>query len=235
MAPLFQVKGCATCHSGRTTPIVAVGPPLVAVSSWAGDRSTASRRRSTSSSRCAARRRSSRPSTDRPAARTTGCRCCSCPTTRSTPSSPTCSDAEAERDRVGTGESGTMTETSSGVLKSATPRRSARCCRVTDSALRIAAVVLGGAVDADDVVQIASERSWRAIGDVDARGFRSWFLRRRQHGAQPAPRSMAPPPRRAPRRPVAGPPRRPGRRHRHGRPAMSSSPRSTGSTPTHGW
>jgi RNA polymerase sigma-70 factor (ECF subfamily) len=46
------------------------------------------------------------------------------------------------------------------------------------SALRVAAVVLGGAVDADDVVQIASERSWRAIGDVDAaRGFRSWFLR----------------------------------------------------------
>jgi RNA polymerase sigma-70 factor (ECF subfamily) len=50
--------------------------------------------------------------------------------------------------------------------------------RYRTSALRIATVVLGGAVDADDVVQIASERSWRAIGDVDAeRGFRSWFLR----------------------------------------------------------
>jgi mono/diheme cytochrome c family protein len=38
-ASLFQVKGCATCHLGPdTSPIVAVGPPLVAVSSWAGDR-----------------------------------------------------------------------------------------------------------------------------------------------------------------------------------------------------
>jgi RNA polymerase sigma factor (sigma-70 family) len=46
------------------------------------------------------------------------------------------------------------------------------------SALRTATVVLGGAVDADDVVQTASERAWRAIGDVDAaRGFRSWYLR----------------------------------------------------------
>jgi mono/diheme cytochrome c family protein len=38
-ASLFQAKGCATCHLGPdTSPIVDVGPPLVAVSSWAGDR-----------------------------------------------------------------------------------------------------------------------------------------------------------------------------------------------------
>jgi hypothetical protein len=38
-ASLFRVKGCATCHLGPdTSPIVDVGPPLVAVSSWAGDR-----------------------------------------------------------------------------------------------------------------------------------------------------------------------------------------------------
>jgi RNA polymerase sigma-70 factor (ECF subfamily) len=50
--------------------------------------------------------------------------------------------------------------------------------RHRSSALRVATVVLGGAVDADDVVQTASERAWRAIGDVDAaRGFRSWYLR----------------------------------------------------------
>jgi RNA polymerase sigma-70 factor (ECF subfamily) len=37
---------------------------------------------------------------------------------------------------------------------------------------------LGGPTDADDVVQTASERAWRAIGDVDAlRGFRAWYLR----------------------------------------------------------
>jgi RNA polymerase sigma-70 factor (ECF subfamily) len=46
------------------------------------------------------------------------------------------------------------------------------------SALRVATVVLGDAVDADDVVQTASERAWRAIADVDAaRGFRAWYLR----------------------------------------------------------
>jgi RNA polymerase sigma-70 factor, ECF subfamily len=39
-------------------------------------------------------------------------------------------------------------------------------------------VVLGDAADADDVVQTASERAWRALGSVDPqRGFRSWFLR----------------------------------------------------------
>jgi hypothetical protein len=38
-ALLFQVKGCATCHLGPdTSPIVDVGPPLVAAASWAGDR-----------------------------------------------------------------------------------------------------------------------------------------------------------------------------------------------------
>lgn len=46
------------------------------------------------------------------------------------------------------------------------------------SALRVATVVLGDASDADDVVQTASERAWRAIATVDPqRGFRSWFLR----------------------------------------------------------
>ena len=39
-------------------------------------------------------------------------------------------------------------------------------------------MVLGDASDADDVVQTASERAWRAIATVDPqRGFRSWFLR----------------------------------------------------------
>lgn len=39
-------------------------------------------------------------------------------------------------------------------------------------------MVLGGASDADDVVQVASERAWQAIGTVDPeRGFRAWFLR----------------------------------------------------------
>lgn len=42
----------------------------------------------------------------------------------------------------------------------------------------MATVVLGSAADSDDVVQIASERAWRAIGTVDAsREFRPWFLR----------------------------------------------------------
>lgn len=42
----------------------------------------------------------------------------------------------------------------------------------------MATVVLGSAANADDVVQIASERAWRAITTVDpVRGFRSWFLR----------------------------------------------------------
>ncbi len=46
------------------------------------------------------------------------------------------------------------------------------------SALRVATVVLGDASDADDVVQTASERAWRALDTVDSqRGFRSWFLR----------------------------------------------------------
>jgi RNA polymerase sigma-70 factor, ECF subfamily len=42
----------------------------------------------------------------------------------------------------------------------------------------VATVVLGGTTDADDVVQTASERAWRAIASVDPeRGFRAWFLR----------------------------------------------------------
>ena len=49
--------------------------------------------------------------------------------------------------------------------------------RHRSSALRVAAVVLGSGDDADDVVQVASERMWRSIGTVDVdRGFRSWFL-----------------------------------------------------------
>lgn len=46
------------------------------------------------------------------------------------------------------------------------------------SALRVATVVLGGPTDADDVVQVATERAWRSVGTVDpALGFRSWYLR----------------------------------------------------------
>lgn len=46
------------------------------------------------------------------------------------------------------------------------------------SALRVATVVLGSPNSADDVVQVASERAWRAIETVDpGRGFRAWFLR----------------------------------------------------------
>jgi len=46
------------------------------------------------------------------------------------------------------------------------------------SALRVAAVVLGSPMDADDVVQVAGERAWRAIASVDPeRAFRAWFLR----------------------------------------------------------
>ncbi|MFT3855208.1 MAG: sigma-70 family RNA polymerase sigma factor [Ilumatobacteraceae bacterium] len=46
------------------------------------------------------------------------------------------------------------------------------------SALRVATVVLGGAVGADDVVQDATTRAWRAIATVHGEGgFRPWFLR----------------------------------------------------------
>jgi RNA polymerase sigma-70 factor (ECF subfamily) len=39
-------------------------------------------------------------------------------------------------------------------------------------------VVLGDGSDADDVVQVASERAWRAVASIDPqRGFRAWFLR----------------------------------------------------------
>jgi RNA polymerase sigma-70 factor (ECF subfamily) len=46
------------------------------------------------------------------------------------------------------------------------------------SALRIATVVLGTATGADDVVQEADVRAWRARETIDAdRPFRSWYLR----------------------------------------------------------
>lgn len=46
------------------------------------------------------------------------------------------------------------------------------------SALRVATVVLGDRVGADDVVQDATVRAWRSISGLDpARGFRSWYLR----------------------------------------------------------
>ena len=45
------------------------------------------------------------------------------------------------------------------------------------SALRVATVILGGATGADDVVQDATTRAWRAIATVHGeRGFRPWFL-----------------------------------------------------------
>lgn len=46
------------------------------------------------------------------------------------------------------------------------------------AALRIATVVLGTLDGAEDVVQQATERTWRAIGTVDPeRPFQPWFLR----------------------------------------------------------
>jgi RNA polymerase sigma factor (sigma-70 family) len=46
------------------------------------------------------------------------------------------------------------------------------------SALRVATVVLGTATGADDIVQEADLRAWRARRSIDAeRGFRSWYLR----------------------------------------------------------
>ena len=50
--------------------------------------------------------------------------------------------------------------------------------RHRSAALRVAAVVLGGADGADDVVQQATERAWRSMATFDAtRPFRPWFLR----------------------------------------------------------
>ncbi len=50
--------------------------------------------------------------------------------------------------------------------------------RCSMSAHRVATVVLGTVVGADDVVQDATLRAWRSIGGVDpVRGFRSWYLR----------------------------------------------------------
>ena len=50
--------------------------------------------------------------------------------------------------------------------------------RHRSSALRVATVVLGTATGADDVVQDADVRAWRARTSIDpARGFRSWYLR----------------------------------------------------------
>jgi mono/diheme cytochrome c family protein len=38
-ASLFRIKGCASCHLGPdTSPIVDIGPPLIAAASWAGER-----------------------------------------------------------------------------------------------------------------------------------------------------------------------------------------------------
>ena len=46
------------------------------------------------------------------------------------------------------------------------------------SARRVATVVLGSPVDADDVVQTATERALRSIATLDAeRPFRPWYLR----------------------------------------------------------
>ncbi len=46
------------------------------------------------------------------------------------------------------------------------------------AALRVATVVLGTVEGAEDVVQQATERAWRAVGTVDAeRPFQPWFLR----------------------------------------------------------
>jgi RNA polymerase sigma factor (sigma-70 family) len=56
------------------------------------------------------------------------------------------------------------------------------------AALRVAAAVLGsrhGADAPDDVVQVASERAWRAIDRIDsARAFRPWFLTIVANGAR---------------------------------------------------
>lgn len=50
--------------------------------------------------------------------------------------------------------------------------------RCSVSAHRVATVVLGTVVGADDVVQDATLRVWRSIEGVDPmRGFRSWYLR----------------------------------------------------------
>lgn len=50
--------------------------------------------------------------------------------------------------------------------------------RCAPSAQRVATIVLGTLDGADDVVQDATIRSWRAITGLDPqRGFRSWYLR----------------------------------------------------------
>jgi RNA polymerase sigma-70 factor (ECF subfamily) len=50
--------------------------------------------------------------------------------------------------------------------------------RHRSSALRVATVVLGTATGADDAVQEAGLRAWRARTSIDpTRGFRSWYLR----------------------------------------------------------
>jgi RNA polymerase sigma-70 factor (ECF subfamily) len=58
------------------------------------------------------------------------------------------------------------------------------------SALRVAAVVLGSETEADDVVQDAALRTWRAMASFDgAREFRPWFLRAVANTARNARRS----------------------------------------------
>ena len=99
------------------------------------------------------------------------------------------------------------------------------------SALRVATVVLGDANDADDVVQTASERAWRAsTGRRRTRLPAVVPAHRRQHGTQPAPGALAAPAGRAacrrPRRSGVDPTTGPSPRAN----ATWSSPRSTAST-----
>lgn len=60
------------------------------------------------------------------------------------------------------------------------------------SALRVSTVVLGTSEGADDAVQEATLRAWRAVGTVDPeRGFRSWYLRAVANTARNERRSRA--------------------------------------------
>lgn len=62
--------------------------------------------------------------------------------------------------------------------------------RHRQSALRVATVVLGTATGADDAVQDADVRAWRARASIEpARGFRSWYLRIVANAAKNARRS----------------------------------------------
>ena len=102
-----------------------------------------------------------------------------------------------------TGASRTMKQDFSGRPRVAMPRRSAGSSPVIGTA-RSASRRWCSATpsDADDVVQVASERAWRAL--VDGRPAARLPLvvpaHRRQHGAQSPPGLVAPPSRRAARR-----------------------------------